>query len=197
MTDKIDVVASVCAELAAGALDEAASRLRRDYPFAPEPITRRQYGPIASTRVFIRDGFVDRYTGERLIFPPVFRILSFVLPAEFPFHPNWRADATHPAYWELGATVDHVVPVARGGADDESNWVTTSMARHGAKMSFTLEELGWTMQPPGDFTRWDGLLHWFLEYTDAQPASLAYASVRQWHKAARRALARSDISAAR
>ncbi len=118
-----------------------------------------------STRVFVRDGFLDRYTGERLIFPPVLRVLSIVLPDKFPYHPNWKTVVTHPAFWKVGATIDHVVPVTRGGADDESNWVTTSMARNSAKMNWTLEELGWTLHPPGNFGEWDGLLHWFLEYT--------------------------------
>jgi HNH endonuclease len=58
-----------------------------------------------------------------------------------------------PAFWEVGATIDHVVPVTRGGADDESNWVTTSMARNSAKMNWTLEELGWTLHPPGNHWR--------------------------------------------
>lgn len=184
MADKADAIASVCAQLAAGALDDASRTLRRDYPFSPEPITRRQYGPLESTRVFVRDGFVDRYTGERLIFPPVFRVLSFVLPAEFPFHPNWRPDATHPAYWELGATIDHVVPVERGGADEDSNWVTTSMAHKGARHDHTLDELGWTLHPPGDPREWDGMLRWFLDYSTTHPEALAYASVRLWYRAA-------------
>ena len=34
---------------------------------------------------------------------------------------------------------------------------------------------------------WDGMLGWFMRYTEAHPATLAYASVRQWQKAAQRA----------
>jgi hypothetical protein len=119
------------------------------------------------------------------VFPPVLRVLSTVLPADFPYHPNWKTDLTHPAYWEVGATIDHVRPVSRGGADDESNWVTTSMARNSAKMNWTLEELGWTLVPSGDFRAWDGLLHWFLSFAARHPEILATASVRHWHRAAR------------
>jgi hypothetical protein len=50
--------------------------------------------------------------------------------SKFPFHPNWKTEATHPAYWEVGATIDHMVPVTLGGADEPANWVTTSMARN-------------------------------------------------------------------
>src|SRR6185295_17019200 len=142
MTEKSAVIAEVCRAIMEGAVEEGVSIARRDYPFAPEPITKRSYGPTESMRLFIRDGFIDRYTGDRLIFPPVLRVLSHVLPAEFPYHPNWKTDLTHPSYWEVGATVDHVIPVTRGGADDEANWVTTSMARNSAKMNWTLTELG-------------------------------------------------------
>jgi hypothetical protein len=189
MAEKSMTIAAVCSALRQGELDRAASLLRRDYPFAPDPITQRQYGPLEATRVFVRDGFIDRYTGERLVFPPVLRVLSVELPAEFPFHPNWKTDVTHPAFWEVGATVDHLVPVSRGGADKASNWVTTSMARNSAKMNWTLTELGWTLQPPGNFGEWDGLIGWFLEHTTKRPELIAPASMRQWHRAARAAVA--------
>ena len=91
-----------------------------------------------------KTGLSTAIQGTCLIFPPVLRILCIVLPSEFPFHPNWKRDVTHHAYWEIGATVDHPVPVTRGGADDESSWVTTSVARNSAKMNWTLDELGWT-----------------------------------------------------
>jgi hypothetical protein len=38
--------------------------------------------------VFLRDGFLDRYTGSRLIFPATLRMLSQLLPEEFPAHPH-------------------------------------------------------------------------------------------------------------
>jgi hypothetical protein len=188
VTSKSTILATVCKAVREGDHALAASLLKRDYPFAPDPITRREYGPIESTRVFVRDGFLDRYTGERLVFPPVLRVLSAELPAEFPFHPNWKTDVTHPAFWELGATVDHLIPVSRGGADGESNWVTTSMARNSAKMNWTLEQLGWSLQPAGEFSEWDGLMGWFLERVEKHPALLASGSMRHWHRAARTAL---------
>jgi hypothetical protein len=33
--------------------------------------------------VFARDGFVDRYSGERLVFPGTLRLLAKLLPNEF------------------------------------------------------------------------------------------------------------------
>lgn len=183
-----DVIAEVCRELEQGVVEDAARSLRLHYPFAPEPVVERRYGPLESTRIFVRDGFLDRYTGERLIFPPVLRLISLTLPNEFPYHPNWKTDVTHPAYWEVGATIDHLVPVTRGGSDDESNWMTTSMARNSAKMNWTLEELGWRLHPPGDFNDWDGMMAWFVRFAHDRPVMLQSASIRQWFRAARLAL---------
>jgi hypothetical protein len=148
--------------LAMDSLNRAASLLRNDYTFVPSMMAQRKYGAVESTRVFMRDGFIDRYTGEKLIFPPVLRILSALLPAEFPYHPNWKTDVTHPAYWELSATVDHLVPISHGGLDEESNWITTSMARNSAKMNWTLEELGWKLQDAGNIRLGTGCCTGFL-----------------------------------
>ena len=115
----------------------------------PVPATRR-YSPYQSCQVFIRDGFIDRYAGTRLVFPGALRILSIEMPKEFPFHPNWKMSESHIVYWELFPTIDHVVPVSKGGADEEQNWVSTSMLRNNAKSNWTLEELGWELKPQGD-----------------------------------------------
>ena len=182
--DKVDAIAEVCSALRTSEKGRAIEVLTDRYPFDPQPVTSRKYGPLESTRVFIRDGLIDRYSGDRLIFPPVFRLISLQLPEQFPFHPNWKTDKTHPAYDALGCTVDHLQPVTQGGADDDSNWVTTSMAHNFAKGNYSLDQLGWTLHPPGDFGKWDGLLDWFLEFTAMHPESLDTSNLRQWHRAA-------------
>ena len=47
-----------------------------------------------------------------------------------------------------------------------------------------LDELGWSLREPGLFKEWDGLIHWFLEYTKNHPELIAPESMRQWHCAA-------------
>ncbi len=123
------------------------------------------------------------------------RLLSRLLPTEFPFHLNWKMSESHVAYWELFPTIDHIIPVARGGADDETNWVCTSMLRNSAKSNWTLEELGWTLQPPGDYNQWDGLIGWFLKYTERYPAHLQETYIKRWHNAALRTRAMPENGA--
>lgn len=188
--DSPAILTSVCARLTAGDLAGAALLLRTEYPFEPAEAVERKYGEAEAVRIFLRDGFVDRYSGARLVFPGSLRLLSARLPADFPYHPNWKMSETHDAYWELSPTVDHVVPVARGGFDQEDNWVTTSMRRNSAKSNWTLEQLGWRLCPPGDMREWDGLMGWFLEQVSADPSLLAIPHLRKWHNAANSAHAR-------
>ncbi len=58
------------------------------------------------------------------------------------------------------------------------------MAHNSAKGNWTLAELGWSLKAPGNFRDWDGLIHWFLEYTNSRPELITAASMRQWHRAA-------------
>jgi hypothetical protein len=78
------------------------------------------------------------------------------------------------------------VPVSRGGANDESNWITTSMLRNAAKANFTLDELGWQRVSVDQTFGWDGLMNWFVEFIESDPLMLAddlYLS--KWYRAAK------------
>jgi hypothetical protein len=184
MEDKAVVLADVCGALATKQRGVAEAILREKYPFAPIAKGGRRYSVREMLAVFARDGFVDRYSGARLVCPATLRVISLYLPEQFPFHSNWRMEACHIGYWELCPTVDHIMPVARGGADDASNWITTSMVRNAAKANFTLAELGWPLHPPGDITEWDGLTGWFVRCAKDDPTILTDRYLRQWFAAA-------------
>lgn len=179
-----DVLSRVCRALLADDREAARSIATAEYPFVRKQNAGRAYTERQMMRIFRRDGFLDRYSGARLVFPGTLRLLSTVMPDEFPAHPNWKMSESHIAYWELFPTVDHVVPVARGGADDESNWVTTSMLRNGAKSNWTLEELGWPLLRAYPTDDWDGLVGFCQDYLTAHPEHLANDYIRRWHRAA-------------
>ena len=183
---KADVLVRACAALSAGDTDTAKAIIDTDYPLVIGTEAQRRYTLTETLRTFYRDGFLDRYSGTRLIHPGALRTLSMLLPKEFPAHPNGKMTETHFALWELFPTIDHVDPVARGGADDASNWVTTSMLRNSAKAHWTLRELGWSLHPPGDARHWDGLSSWFTEYlTDRPDLASSSGYLRRWLRATR------------
>ena len=77
---------------------------------------------------------------------------------------------------ELSPTVDHVVPIAVGGADDESNCITTSMCNNMRKGNQSAFAMGWELAPPGDLADWDGLTGWFRGYFEAHREELSAGS---------------------
>ena len=174
----------VCQALARGDRARASSLAKDRYPFTPTAKAGRRYSELQMTQVFWRDGFVDRYSGARLIFPGTLRLLSMLMPEEFPAHANWKMSESHNMYYELFPTIDHVVPVARGGLDDATNWVTTSMLRNSAKGNWTLEELGWALHPPHGCAEWDGLMRWFVTHTEQYSSAAKAGYLKRWRAAA-------------
>jgi len=177
-------IEEACGALDRGSIDKARDIIKKKYPFELLRKTDRTCTDRQKMQIFLRDGFVDRYSGERMVFPPVLRILSSKMPVEFPFHKNWKTSECHLAYWQLLPTIDHIVPVSRGGNDVEANWVCTSQLRNSAKSNWLLEELGWELQAPGSLDEWDGLLSWFMTYTEKRPDSLEDQYVLSWYRTA-------------
>ena len=159
-----------------------------NYPFKKIEYVKRNYTKADMLSIFVRDGFVDRYTGEKLLFPPVLRILSEIYPDEFPFHPNWKFNECHPAYWDLTPTIDHIIPVVKGGTNNKENLMTTSMKRNSAKSNFTLDELDWNLYPPGKMENWDGKLSWFLKIINDYPHFSEHTYIRQWFVAVKKTI---------
>lgn len=183
MIEKSEIIAEAFKSISAGMLSEAKNIISENYPFNPIEKEERTYREYQKTKIFLRDGFIDRYSGERLVFPPVLRIISLAMPEEFPFQKNWKMSECHIAYWHLLPTVDHIVPVSRGGSDEESNWVCTSQLRNSAKSNWLIEELGWRLHKAGDLKDWDGLLGLFMGYISDNPETLADGYLSCWHRA--------------
>lgn len=183
-----DILKMVCERLSVGDDEQARDVARNELPLPAINRNRRAYTPLDLTRTALRDGFIDRYTGTRLVFPGTLRLLSVLLPEELPFHPNWAYDKCHPMYWDLYPTLDHMFPIARGGADSEENWVITSQRMNSAKAHWTLDELKWRLVPPGMIEDWDGLMSWFIAYTAERPQlMMQHKALRDWRLVALKA----------
>ena len=108
MDSKAGVLFEVCVALAIGEPDSAKEKLRDGYPFEPVATFVRRYSERDSMDRFMHDGFIDRYTGNRLVNPGVLRLLHVVLGDDFPAHPNWKVSETHRAFWELFPTIRRI-----------------------------------------------------------------------------------------
>lgn len=182
--DKVDAIQAACLLVETGDIAGANDVINARYPFQPLSKSGRSYTPRTMTKIFVRDGFLDRYTGDRLVYPPALRLLSHYLPEAFPYHKNGKMTVGHYAYWELFPTIDHVKPVALGGPDIEDNWVCCSMLTNSIKSNWTLEQLRWTLLPSGDFSSWDGMIFWFVGRVAQDPNALKSSYLQGWHRAA-------------
>jgi hypothetical protein len=106
----------VCKMMTAGDLASAKETLAAAFPASPVQTLRSTWSTSRLVKVFIRDGFTDRYFGEPLVFPGTLRALSVLSPRLFPYHRNWKQSVTHPAYWTHSPTIDHVIPLAEMAA---------------------------------------------------------------------------------
>lgn len=188
MTSNHKIIEKACNAIGNGSLLDAKKIIETKYPFIPPNNEGRRYSDYQKTKTFLRDGFIDRYSGKKMVFPSVLRLLSYLMPDEFPFHKNWKMSECHLAYWQLLPTVDHIIPVSRGGKNEESNCVCTSQLKNSAKSNWLLEELGWQLHKPGNLNEWDGLLKWFMAYVIEKPKILEDSYIHSWHKAAMRAI---------
>jgi len=106
MKQNCEIIQEACKSISDKNIENAKSIITNNYPFSLLKTKGRNYTEIQKTKVFMRDGFIDRYSGEKLIFPPVLRLLSNLLPNEFPFQKNWKMSECHIAYWQLFPTID-------------------------------------------------------------------------------------------
>ena len=200
MTDPTAVLEESAQALTDGRAQDAAALIQSGYPVIPPGKApkiklfdsdgttevaavraERKYTRLQALRVFASDGFVDRYTGNRLICPSALYAISHEIPTAFPMIKG-RADS-HQGLWDLFPTIDHVDPVSSGGLDAVENWVTTSMTSNMRKSSISLARLGWKMHDPGDLRLWDGLVGWYLYYQSTRPHVSSIRLNKGWHKA--------------
>ena len=180
------VIQSVASLLLESKTDEASSLICDEYPFDYSEAGTRKYTVNQKYEQFCKDGFIDRYSGERLVNPGLLKVISVYLPKAFPYHPHWKMSETHIAYWELTPTIDHIVPVALGGADDTNNWITTSMVHNSIKSNWTLEQIGWEIHSIEQSSDWDGLTSEFVKLVEKDISLCEDSYIRKWYNAANR-----------
>ena len=125
------------------------------------------------TAIYFRDGWLCHVCRRPVIFHLALKYLQnrveqhgFDPPPAY-WHPNWRRDAA-PLLDELGASIDHIVPYADGGAHKPSNFAAICArcnARKSTKddASFREELRPWRVcGKHGEPTRWDGFSSLFV-----------------------------------
>ncbi len=186
--EKGDIISNIIEMLIDDDKSSAKSIIIKEYPHITYDVEKRRYTIAQKMEQFIRDGFIDRYTGQKLLNPGILKILSTYFPNEFPFHHHWKMSETHIAYWELIPTIDHIYPIARGGNEDKNNWVTTSMKNNSIKSNYTIEEIHWTLYPQGNIKDWDGLSKSLIKLVDNNKDLLKDSYIKAWYTISKKLL---------
>lgn len=153
----------------------------------------RKYTEVQQMEQFFKDGFIDRYFGTKLINSGLLRLISEKLPEEFPYHPHWKMEECHIAYWYYQPTMDHIIPISLGGKNQLSNWITTSMKWNMVKNNYRLEQLNWQLYPEGNIQEWDGLSTLFVEIVEKDPKLKRVKRINDWYKATKMVLAKYSL----
>ena len=178
---KIEALTQAGQYLLTNKYEQARHVITDNYPFKILESTSRSYTDRQKMQQFKKDGFIDRYSGDKLVNPGFLKVLSHYMPEEFPYHSHWKMESCHNAYWEFVPTVDHIYPVALGGADSEENWATTSMLHNSIKNNWTLEQLNWQLCAAGNYEDWDGLTRVFVELVEKDAFLLDDTYIKKWY----------------
>ena len=190
MNEKSEIIESIAHLLLNGQRNEAKEIINNVYPHRFYNVEKRSYTTAQKMKQFCKDGFIDRYTGYRLLNPGILKVITYFFPLEFPYQTHWKMTETHIAYWELMPTVDHIYPIARGGYDNPDNWATTSMKNNSIKSNWSLDEIHWELHPSGNMEDWDGLTSIFLKIVAQNMELLNDSYIEVWYKASMKQLAK-------
>ncbi|MEM0448875.1 MAG: hypothetical protein QW520_03520 [Methanomassiliicoccales archaeon] len=201
-----DAIMDICLTLSEDGEEEARKVLKRECPFnrrAVIKIPKCHCSPqdrkavamniwrgdlTLKMKVFSRDGFINRFTGEPVIFPAVLRLLSEKFSMDFPFHEFWAEGEMHQAYYLTGACTALIIPQSRGGESNESNMLTTTFPFVLARSDLTPDEAGWRMTREGFVDEWDGMSSWYVDYVKENPDWRKINFFNLWYNAARQTL---------
>ena len=180
--DKAHLLENISKLILENKTEDAKAIIQNEYPHKHIELEKRSYTLKEKMEQFLRDGFIDRYTGKRLVNPGLLKVITSYFPEDFPYDPHWKMTKTHMAYWDLIPTIDHIFPIAQGGADNSSNWATTSMKNNSIKSNYSLEEINWELYPGGSLKEWDGLTGLFVELVDKNNDLLKDSYIKSWYK---------------
>jgi 5-methylcytosine-specific restriction endonuclease McrA len=130
-------------------------------------VKRLAFSKRRAADAFLRDRFVCRYCGQRLVPVCLLSVVGHLFPAQVPYVSTYKQGFIHSLYWLIGAEADHIVPCTRGGDwTDPENHATACVLCNSRKSDWTLDELGWTIQPRL-MTRWNGALPTYRDAWEA------------------------------
>ena len=70
--DKVQALEKAVQEILSGKMESAKDVIKTEYPFKRLASTERKYTDKQKMEQFVRDGFIDRYSGQKLMNPGIY-----------------------------------------------------------------------------------------------------------------------------
>ena len=83
---KIQAIELSAEKILQGNITEAQTVMDTEYPFQKITAQGRKYTDKEKMEQFVRDGFIDRYSGQKLVNPGLLKVLSHYMPETVPYH---------------------------------------------------------------------------------------------------------------
>lgn len=81
--DKVTAIKLSAQSILTGNIESAKNVINKEYPFKRLKPEGRNYTDTEEYEQLVKDGFIDRYSGSRLINPGLLKVLSFYMPELF------------------------------------------------------------------------------------------------------------------
>ena len=120
---------------------------------------RKNISKAQQLAVWERDAWHCRYCLSPVFFSPTLKLLEGLSPGHSYYHPNGKDGAMLSLFQWGFASVDHIVPVTHGGANDPSNLVAACWRCNLSKGDAPPETVPAPQVIPAELValRWDGL----------------------------------------
>ena len=92
--EKGEIISEIAVHLLNNEQAKAKEIINSDYPHTPFTVEKRTYTTVQKMTQFVKDGFMDRYTGHKLVNPGMLKVISCYFPKEFPYQSHWKMEET-------------------------------------------------------------------------------------------------------
>lgn len=90
--DKVVALEKAAQVILDGRIKCAKEIIQTEYPFMNLGSVSRHYSDKQKWEQFKRDGFIDRYSGQKLLNPGLLKTMSFYMPDIFLYHAHWKME---------------------------------------------------------------------------------------------------------
>ena len=111
--DKITTIKQSAKSILTGNIESAKNLINKEYPFKKLKPEGRSYTDKEKYEQFVRDGFIDRYTGEKLVNPGLLKVLSYYSRMHFHIRAigRWKNVTVPTGNWSQQLTTSFLLPL--------------------------------------------------------------------------------------